>query len=109
MPNDDRQLVYSTDGTPVSRAPRPKRAAQQATPPADGIIRVGCEKRRGGTVTLVYGLAPNEVDAVAAELKRSCATGGTAKEGLVSLQGDRRDTVLAYFASRKRRAKRMGG
>ena len=58
---------------------------------------------------MVYGLAPNEVGAVAAELKRSCATGGTAKEGLVSLQGDRRDTVLAYFASRKRRAKRMGG
>jgi len=60
-------------------------------------------------VTLIYGLTPNELDAVAAELKRRCATGGTAKDGLVSLQGDRRDAVLAYFASQKRRAKRMGG
>jgi len=109
-PTDDRRLVYSTDGTlPLPRVSKAKTAKQKTAPPADGTLRVGCERRRGGVVTLIYGLTPNELDAVAAELKRRCATGGTAKDGLVSLQGDRRDAVLAYFASQKRRAKRMGG
>jgi translation initiation factor 1 len=113
MPDDDRRLVYSTDGTmplprferakPTSPATGPKR------PPDDGIVRVGCEKRRGGSVTIVYGLAANELVAVAADLKRRCGTGGTAKDGLVTLQGDKREPILAYFAERGRATKRMGG
>jgi translation initiation factor 1 len=114
MPHDDRRLVYSTDGSlplpaPGRAKPTPKPSGGKAAPPDDGVVRVGCERRRGGSVTLVYGLAPGELEAVAAELKRSCGTGGTAKDGIVSLQGDKRDAVLAYLAARKRRAKRMGG
>jgi translation initiation factor 1 len=114
MPDDDRRLVYSTDGSlplPSARRapPTPKAAAAKPGPPDDGVIRVGCERRRGGSVTLIYGLSESELIGVAAELKRLCGTGGTAKDGLVSLQGDRRDAVLAYFMGRKRRAKRMGG
>jgi len=114
MPDDDRHLVYSTDGSlplpgPRRAAPMSKAPGAKAVLPDDGVIRVGCERRRGGSVTLVYGLAPGEVSAVATELKRLCGTGGTAKDGLVALQGDKRDAVLAYFAQRKRRTKRMGG
>jgi translation initiation factor 1 len=114
MANDDRRLVYSTDGSlPLPGANRPKKPSKAAAPPAappdDGFVRVGCERRRGGSVTLVYGLAASEVEAVATELKRRCGTGGTAKDGIVALQGDKRDVILAYFAERKRRTKRMGG
>ncbi len=114
MPNDDRRLVYSTDGSlPLPSAKRAKTArppAAKANPlPQDGVVRVGCEKRRGGSVTLVYGLAEAELVAVAGELKRLCGTGGTAKDGIVTLQGDRRDAVVAYLAQAGRRAKRMGG
>jgi translation initiation factor 1 len=112
MPNDDRRLVYSTDGSLPLPAPARRAQPQQQKPagiPDDGIVRVGCEKRRGGTVTLVYGLGANELEPLAAELKRRCGTGGTAKDGIVTLQGDRRDAILAYFAERKRRTKRMGG
>ena len=94
---------------PHSNMRRDKATAQRTTPPNDGTLRVGCEKRRGGMVTLVYGLLPSEIPAVGAELRRRCATGGSAKEGIVSLQGDCRDAVLTYFAERKRRAKKMGG
>ena len=83
--------------------------ARKSSPPDDGIVRVGCEKRRGGTVTIVYGLSAGELSAVAGELKRRCATGGTAKDGVITLQGDRRDDVLAYFGAANRRAKRRGG
>jgi translation initiation factor 1 len=112
MPDDDRRLVYSTDGSlplPAFGRPKSKPAAGKPAVPDDGIVRVGCERRRGGSVTLVYGLAPAELIAIAADLKRLCGTGGTAKDGIVSLQGDKRDAVLAYLAERNRRAKRMGG
>jgi len=111
MPDDDRRLIYSTDATlPLPEPRRTKQPAQRkGAPPADGVLRVGCERRRAGTVTLVYGLADRELSAVGADLRRSCATGGTAKDGLVSLQGDHREAVIGYFAARKRRTKRMGG
>ena len=109
MPDDDRRLVYSTDGTLPLPTARPKRQPPRAGPPDDGVVRVGCEKRRGGSVTLVYGLAASELVAVAGELKRRCGAGGTAKDGIVSLQGDKRDDVIAYFDARGRRTKRMGG
>ncbi len=113
MPDDDRRLVYSTDGSPPlpafdrAKKAQPKTAATR--PPDDGVVRVGCEKRRGGVVTLVYGLAANELDAIAAVLKKRCGAGGTAKDGIVAIQGDKRDVVIAYFAERQRRTKRMGG
>ncbi len=114
MADDERRLVYSTDGTlPLPRPDKPARPLAGATGganvPDDGIVRVGCEKRRGGTVTLVYGLQPNELQAVAGALKKRCGTGGTAKNGIVTIQGDKRAAVLAYFAEAKRRTKRMGG
>ncbi len=113
MANDDRRLVYSTDGSlplpnVVKTKPRPASPAKAGVPD-DGIVRVGSEKRRGGTVTLVYGLDPSELDAIAGDLKRRCGAGGTAKDGVVAIQGENRDAVLAYFLERKRRTKRMGG
>jgi translation initiation factor 1 len=110
---DDRRLVYSTDGslplpTPAKRKPTQPPGKSPALPD-DGIVRVGCENRRGGRLTLVYGLHANELEAVAAELKKRCGVGGTAKDGVVSLQGDKRDIVIAYFTQRERKTKRMGG
>ncbi len=78
-------------------------------PPNDGVVRVGCERRRAGTMTTIFGLPARELEAVAKELKRRCGTGGTVKDGVVELQGDRRDAAIAYFAERDVRAKRMGG
>jgi translation initiation factor 1 len=78
-------------------------------PPSDGTVRVGCERRRAGTMTTIFGLRPLDLDVVAKELKRRCGTGGTAKDGVVELQGDRREAALAYLLERGIRAKRMGG
>lgn len=110
---DDRRLVYSTDGSlPLPVPPKRKHAPSGAKAPAipdDGFVRVGCEKRRGGVLTIVYGLDPSELDAVAGHLKKRCGCGGSAKDGVVSLQGDKRDAAIAYFTEKGRRTKRMGG
>jgi translation initiation factor 1 len=77
--------------------------------PDDGVIRVGCERRRAGTVTTIHGLAAGERATVAGDLKRRCGTGGTVKNDTVELQGDHRDAAIAHLASLGRHAKRMGG
>ena len=108
---DDRVLVYSTDGSlPLPKAkPRGDVSARKNAPPADGTIRVLREKRRGGEVTLVHGLAAGEVEATGKELRRRCGTGGTTKNGVVELQGDHRDAIVAYFTAHGRRVKKAGG
>jgi translation initiation factor 1 len=77
--------------------------------PDDGVVRVFREKRRASSVTLIHGLPAAELDAAGKELRRLCGTGGTAKNGVVELQGDHRDAVIAYFTERGKRAKKAGG
>ena len=77
--------------------------------PNDGVIRIFREKRRASHVTVIVGLVPNEVEAVGKELRRRYGTGGAAKNGIVELQGDHRDAVVAYFTELGRRVKKAGG
>jgi translation initiation factor 1 len=77
--------------------------------PDDGVVRVFREKRRASSVTLIHGVPPAELDATGKELRRRCGTGGTAKNGVVELQGDHREAVIAYFTELGRRVKKAGG
>jgi len=109
---DERVLVYSTDGSmplPKSGARKAPAAQAQNSVPDDGVIRVFREKRRASHVTLVHGLAPDEIDVIGKELRKRCGTGGTTKSGIVELQGDHRDAIVAYFTDRKRKVKKAGG
>ena len=103
-------LVYSTDGggrmCPKCRRPLAHCACAQrraASPAGDGVVRVSREsKGRGGkTVTLVRGLALDS-DALAAlgkRLRTACGSGGTVKDGLIEIQGDHADRVIALLHS----------
>jgi translation initiation factor 1 len=112
-------LVYSTDSGRMCPACRRPVAvcvcAQQARAPAgDGVVRVSREsKGRGGkTVTLVRGLAL-DADAVAAlgkRLRSACGSGGTVKDGVIEVQGDHAERVIALlFAEGIGNVKRTGG
>jgi translation initiation factor 1 len=52
--------------------------------------------RRGKGVTTVYDLPLNDADlrALAGRLKKRCGVGGSAKHGVIELQGDHRDVVV---------------
>jgi translation initiation factor 1 len=104
----DGRLVYSTDPE-RRRRPAPEPAAP--ADPGDGIVRVFRERsgRRGKTVTVVRGLPPADVRAVAGALKRRCGAGGAVKDGAVEIQGDHRDTVVAALRDDGYRVKAAGG
>ena len=81
--------------------------------PADGVIRIRREvKGRGGkTVTVASGfqLDDDGLKQLAAELKRRCGTGGSAKDGEILIQGDHREILLAVLKQKGFAVKRSGG
>ena len=112
-------LVYSTDGgrmCPVCRQPVAAcRCAALAVRSAagDGIVRVSREsKGRGGkTVTVVRGLVLDAaaLAALAKRLRNACGAGGTVKDGVLEVQGDHADRVIALLQAERFVVKRAGG
>ena len=110
-------LVYSTEtgrACPGCRQPVAKcvcRLPQVAK--GDGIVRVSREtKGRGGkAVTLVRGVAlpPDALAALGKELRTACGCGGTVKDGVIEVQGDHCDRVIAALQARGHTVKRAGG
>ena len=77
--------------------------------PDDGVVRVFRERRRASSVCVVTGIPPRELDETAKALKKLCGTGGTAKNGIVEIQGDHRDRIVAFFQAKGRAVKKAGG
>jgi translation initiation factor 1 len=79
----------------------------------DGVLRVQREtKGRGGkSVTLVRGLAldATALAALGKQLKAACGSGGTAKDGVIEVQGDHVATVMAALVKLGYTVKRSGG
>ena len=79
----------------------------------DGVVRVRRETkgRAGKTVTSIEGvpLSGAELSALAKDLKRRCGTGGSTKDGVIEIQGDHRDTLVAALEAEGYTVKRAGG
>ena len=60
-------------------------------------------------MTVVRGLPPRDLDAVASDLKRHCGAGGAAKNGAVEIQGDHREKVAARLTAQGYQVKLAGG
>jgi translation initiation factor 1 len=121
MPNG--KLVYSTGpgrlcpecARPITecRCRRSKPAQPLVAPRGDGIVRVGRETkgRKGKGVTVVSGvpLAGDALEDLATRLKKRCGSGGTVHEGVIEIQGDHRDTLVAELGKLGYTVKRSGG
>ena len=81
--------------------------------PGTGAVRVAraTQGRGGKVVSVIAGLplGDAELAALAAELKKRCGTGGTVREGLIEIQGEHRDTLVAELLKRGYQARRAGG
>ena len=80
---------------------------------ADGIVRVSRETkgRKGKGVTLVKGLGleAEPLTQLGKQLKAACGCGGTVKDGIIEVQGDHCDTVIAYLQKQGWMVKHAGG
>lgn len=105
---DDLDIVYSTGQGRI----RPEKK-KPAAPKGDGVVRVGRETkgRKGKGMTVVSGvpLHPEGLRNLARQLKQKCGTGGTLKEGVIEIQGDHRDLLVAELEAMGYVVKRSGG
>jgi translation initiation factor 1 len=119
--NQASALVYSTEAggrvCPDCRAPmaqcRCKELEKARAPATDGIVRVSNETkgRKGKGVTVIKGLALDAaaLAAVGKQLKTACGSGGTVKDGVIEIQGDHRELVIAALVKQGHTVKRAGG
>lgn len=116
MKSSNSTLVYSTDGgrmCPNCTAPLAQcSCADSGRILGDGFVRVAREtKGRGGKcVTLVRGVALDAASlaTLGKSLRAACGTGGTVKDGVIEVQGDHCDRVMAVLQNEGYQPKRTG-
>jgi translation initiation factor 1 len=113
------RIVYSTGvGRRCPQCQRPVaecvcKAGAPGSVASGGPVRVGrqTQGRKGKGVTVITGLplASPQLEALAKELKKRCGSGGTVRDGVIEIQGDHRDLLVAELERRGFAAKRSGG
>jgi translation initiation factor 1 len=112
------KIVYSTGIG--SLCPNCRRAVRDCVCPKGSpgaakatAVRVGRETkgRAGRGVTTVSGLrlAEAELAELAAALKKRCGSGGTLRDGVIEIQGEHRDSIVAELVKLGWQAKKSGG
>lgn len=92
-------LVYSTNQDYMNDYPEPE--SQQTIPKEQQKLRVQLDtkQRAGKVVTLVSGFVGTEEDleALGKQIKTKCGTGGSVKDGLIMVQGDYKEKIIAWL------------
>jgi len=99
-------LVYSTNkGLSTEREPA-------TLPPQQQDLRIHLDRLKGNKeVTCIVGFVgkPADLEDLGRALKSKCGVGGNTKDGVILLQGDHRDKVMAYLTEKGYKAKKAGG
>ena len=102
-------VVYSTNSDFHYQNPEEVQEAE-TLPPGKQKLLVGIDRRQraGKQVTLISGFVGTtpDLEALGKLLKQKCGVGGSAKDGLIMIQGDFRDKIVALLQSLGYQAKR---
>ena len=111
----DTRLVYSTDPKLNQKCPKCKEVVSECTCEREvdastskfiALLRIETGGRKGKTVTVIERLPKQEIflRELTTELKKKCGSGGTylmdGAEGVIEIQGDKRELIRALFAKR---------
>jgi len=73
---------------------------------------VALERLKGGKVaTIVSNFvgSENDLETLGKQLKNKCGSGGTVKDGIILIQGEQREKVIALLTTLGYKTKRKGG
>lgn len=104
-------VVYSTDDN--FEFSQKTNSEQSTLPSQQQNLKIFLDKngRAGKQVTIVSGFVGTNADleSLTKTLKTKCGTGGSAKDGVILIQGDVRDKILQILVQAGYKAKRSGG
>ena len=104
----DSVLVYSTDVGLIQ-----EEKVSVARPKGDGVVRIQKQTsgRKGAGVSVITGLdlSDEELKKLAAELKKRCGCGGSVKNGMIEIQGEKRDLLKRLLEQKGFTVKLSGG
>lgn len=95
---DNRGFVYSTN--PDFKFEEEKENMETFPPRQQKLkIRLDTKQRAGKAVTLIEGFIGmlGDLEELGKKLKGFCGTGGSAKDGVIIIQGDQREKVMQWL------------
>lgn len=99
---DSLQSLLAGGSLPEGEAP--ETAPEPAPVPGPMKLNVVVERKghKGKTVTIIEGFdcPDDELRTIASDLKRHLGVGGSARDGEILVQGDRREAVMAWLRGR---------
>ena len=107
MTDKNSRLVYSTDGQHLGAQTESHASAFAA----DGIVRLRRETkgRKGAGVITIHGVPAAQQKTIASQLKMKCGTGGALKDGIIEIQGDKRQIIETELANAGFTTRWVGG
>ena len=93
-------LVYSTDNNYYNDYQDDTPAGETAPKEKQKLrVKLDSKQRAGKIVTLVEGFSGtiDDLEALGKQLKTKCGTGGSAKDGLIIIQGDYKEKIIAWL------------
>jgi translation initiation factor 1 len=102
-------MVWSSTDGDLRKARDQKTVTRTTTGPVK--VRRETAGRKGKTATTVFNLplSDDEIRDLAGQLKKRCGVGGSAKDGVIELQGDQRDAVVEVLKARGYDVRLAGG
>lgn len=103
------KIVYSTN---PDFKQQPEKADEKSVPAAGQTLYISLERHKGGKIATIVENFTGTTDALeqlGKTLKSKCGTGGTVKDGIILIQGEKREQVITLLEGMGYKTKRKGG
>lgn len=101
-------VVYSTDPGFSFQYSQKDESTTPGPSKQNLVVSLDKSMRAGKQVTLVEGFVGTsaDLDALTKDLKTACGAGGSSKDGVILIQGDKRDNIVRILGEKGFRARK---
>jgi translation initiation factor 1 len=108
--DDKPRVVFSTN--PDFKPEAEDTNDAETLQPNQQTLYIALERLKGGKIATVISNfigKDDDLESLGKQLKTKCGVGGTVKDGLIIIQGEQRDKVIALLSTLGFKTKKKGG